>query len=138
VAYPGNEQERHRRHTEGDQRMTKPHIVVVEDDPSILFLVKMTLEYAGYRVTTATDGLVASTILARTRPDLLLLDMNLPGKPGWDVITELRLVDTLPIIIMSGRNFREPQIQIAASKANGYLLKPFGVDELTAAVQRFI
>lgn len=118
--------------------MTKPHIVVVEDDPSILFLVKMTLEYSGYRVTTATDGLAATAILGGTRPDLLLLDMNLPGKPGWDVINELRLVDTLPIIIMSGRNPREPQIQLAAAKADAYLLKPFGVDELTAAVERFV
>ena len=118
--------------------MTQPHIVVVEDDPSILYVVKMTLEYLGYRVTTATNGLAASTLLRHTRPDLLLLDMNLPGKPGWEVINELRLVDTLPIIIMSGRSPREPQIKIAATKANDYLLKPFGVDELTAAVRRFI
>ena len=50
--------------------MTKAHIIVVEDDPSILFMVKMTLEYSGYRVTTATDGTAASAILGRTRPDL--------------------------------------------------------------------
>lgn len=118
--------------------MSKPHIVVVEDDPSILFLVKMTLEYSGYQVTTVTDGTTASTLLGRTRPDLLLLDMNLPGKPGWDVIKELRRNGTLPIIIMSGRNPREPQIESAAAQADAYLLKPFGIDELTAAVERFV
>jgi DNA-binding response OmpR family regulator len=118
--------------------MSKPHIIVVEDDPSILFLVKMTLEYSGYKVTTATDGLAATDLLGRTSPDLLLLDMNLPGKPGWDVIKEMRRANRIPIIIMSGRNPREPQIETAAAQADAYLLKPFGIDELTAAVQRFI
>ena len=118
--------------------MSKPHIIVVEDDPSILFLVKMTLEYSGYRVTTVTDGLAATDLLGRTRPDLLLLDMNLPGKPGWDVIKELRRANHLPIIIMSGRNPREPQIEPAAAQADAYLLKPFGIDELTSAVKRFV
>lgn len=118
--------------------MSTPHIVVVEDNPSILFVIKMALEYMGYRVTTTTDGLHASTLLGHARPDLLLLDMNLPGKPGWELINEVRLVDRLPIIIMSGRNPSEPEIQRAATQANAYLVKPFGIDELTAAVRRFI
>lgn len=118
--------------------MSKSHIMVVEDDPSILFVVKTTLEYLGYDVTTVTNGLSASALLSDTRPDLLLLDMNLPGKPGWEVINEVRLVNTLPIIIMSGRSPREPEIQSAAAKANEYLVKPFGVAELTTAVRRFV
>lgn len=118
--------------------MSTPHVVVVEDNRSVLFVVQKTLEHLGYRVTTATDGLGASTLLGHTRPDLLLLDMNLPGKPGWELIHEVRLVDTLPIIIMSGRSPIEPEIQRVVSQANGYLAKPFGIDELTAAVQRFI
>jgi two-component system alkaline phosphatase synthesis response regulator PhoP len=104
------------------------HILVAEDEPHILILIQRKLEGAGYEVRTASDGNEALEMALETRPDLLLLDVMLPGREGLEICREVKTAygnDSPPIILMSARG---QQIDVEAgidAGADDYIIKPF-------------
>ena len=118
--------------------MPKPRITVIEDDLDISSLLRFNLEKAGYEVTVYRDGLEGQTAVLRDPPDMLLLDLYLPGIEGTDICRNLRANErcaNLPIIIISVRN-READIVLGLGLgADDFLCKPFGISELEARVK---
>ncbi len=112
------------------------HILVVEDDPSLLLGLKMNLSKAGYQVTTADDGQVALAELARQRPDLVILDLMLPGVNGLQVLRRIRENDNaLPVIVLTALGAEQDKIRGLDLGANDYVTKPFSIAELLARVR---
>jgi CheY-like chemotaxis protein len=114
-------------------------VLVAEDEYDIRSLARLLLELAGHDVFEAADGNVALDVLAeRTDLDVVLLDLRLPGRDGWEVMTELRnagrLADGLRVVVFSAQI--EPRDYERAEKegASGYLPKPFSEAALLAAV----
>jgi CheY-like chemotaxis protein len=110
-------------------------VLVVDDDAAIRQYVKDALQESGYGVRTATDGASALAAVEVERPDLILLDVRMPGINGWGVLNELRSAagPHCPIVIMTGQY--EGQDQALASGAQGYLAKPFELDDLLESVE---
>ncbi len=113
-----------------------PLILVIEDDPSIVLGLRMNLGRAGYRVRTASDGHIGLAELARERPDLVLLDLMLPGVDGLEILRRIRAEDaTLPVLVLTAMGSDEDKIRGLDLGANDYVTKPFSVAELAARVR---
>ncbi len=111
-------------------------ILIVEDDPSIMLGLRLNLTRAGYRVRTADDGHRALAELARERPDLLLLDLMLPGVDGLEILQRVRAEDeTLPVVVLTALGAEGDKIRGLDLGANDYVTKPFSVAELLARVR---
>lgn len=113
------------------------HILVVDDEPDISALVAYHLARESYRVRTAADGVEAIRAVEAERPDLVVLDLMLPGMPGLEVLEELRRrpeTQDVPVILLTAR--REEQDRIAGLRlgADDYLAKPFSPQELVLRV----
>jgi len=112
-----------------------PTILVADDAPEILRLTREYLEHAGFSVLTATDGQGALQA-ARTRsPDLLILDLGMPGMDGLDVIRALRRDSNLPIIALTARTDEADKLVGLELGADDYVTKPFSPRELVARVR---
>jgi two-component system alkaline phosphatase synthesis response regulator PhoP len=113
-------------------------VLVVDDDPQIVRLLRASLEQAGYQVFAAYDGETALHILRRKRPDLVVLDLMLPDRDGWDVTRAIRgdttLADT-PIIMLTARVEYHDRIVGLELGADDYVAKPFHPGELLARVR---
>ena len=111
-------------------------ILVIEDDPSIVLGLRMNLGRAGYRVRTASDGHIGIAELARERPDLVLLDLMLPGVDGLEILRQIRSEDpTLPVLVLTAMGSEEDKIRGLDLGANDYVTKPFSIAELSARVR---
>ncbi len=111
-------------------------ILVIEDDPSILLGLRLNLTKQGYRVRTADDGHAGLAELARQRPDLLLLDLMLPGIDGLEILRQIRVRDAhLPVIVLTAMGSEEDKVKGLDLGANDYVTKPFSVAELLARVR---
>ncbi len=110
-------------------------IAVADDDPKMVRLVRRNLELAGFRVVTATDGLGAISIVESEDPDLLVLDLIMPGMDGAEVLMRLREFTWLPVIILSGRSDETDIIRGLEAGADDYIRKPFSPKELLARIQ---
>jgi CheY-like chemotaxis protein len=110
-------------------------ILVVDDDPSVCQFICEALDTEGYATVTASDGTSAFAALADTIPDLILLDVHMPGIDGWDVLQQLRAKagPHQPIVVMTGRY--EGQERALSSGAQGYLAKPFDLSDLLDCVE---
>jgi len=114
----------------------KPSILIIEDDPSIVLGLRMNLSKAGYAVRTAADGHVGLAELARERPDLVLLDLMLPGMDGLEILRRIRgHDDTLPVVVLTALGAEDDKIRGLDLGANDYVTKPFSVAELLARVR---
>lgn len=114
----------------------KASILVIEDDPSIVLGLRMNLSRAGYTVRTANDGHVGLAELARERPDLVLLDLMLPGVDGLEILRQIRSFDqTLPVVVLTAMGGEQDKIKGLDLGANDYVTKPFSVAELLARVR---
>lgn len=109
-------------------------VLVVDDDPDICRFITEALNEAGYTVNCARDGVSALQKVRGEPPDLILLDVHMPGIDGWDVLNQLRSAagPQEPIVIMTGQY--EGQERALASGAQGYLAKPFDLDDLVECV----
>lgn len=116
----------------------QPIILVVEDDEYCRDLLEQILTMNGYRVQVAANGLEALNILGKTDPDLILLDMKMPVMNGWEFSRRLKEErdDTIPFIIVSAAE--DIQMRAQETGANGWLEKPFELDELLTAVDNFV
>jgi DNA-binding response OmpR family regulator len=112
------------------------HVLVVEDDPAIALGLRINLEAEGYRVSLADDGEVGLGIIRSEHPDLVLLDVMLPKKNGFEVIHELRAEGvSVPIIVLSARTGEMDKVTGLELGAEDYVAKPFSLAELLARVR---
>lgn len=113
----------------------KKSIIVVEDEPSLVFTLKDTLENEGYHVHVVEEGSTAVENVQRVNPDLMLLDLMLPGKSGYDICREVRELNyTFPIIMLTARDQEIDKVTGLNIGADDYITKPFGVKELLARI----
>ncbi len=119
-----------------------PHrILIVDDDPQILRLVESYLSQVGYGTLTAADGEAAMHALRRERPDLVVLDLMLPGRDGLDILRWLRADATLsatPVLLLTARVDDEDKIVGLELGADDYLTKPFNPREVVARVRALL
>jgi DNA-binding response OmpR family regulator len=110
-------------------------ILVVDDEPKIATLARDYLEHAGFAVLTAGDGPSALSTIRQRRPDLVVLDLGLPGLDGLDVTRELRRSSTIPIVMLTARDDELDKLLGLELGADDYLTKPFSPRELVARVR---
>ena len=107
-------------------------ILVVDDEPQLLRALGTNLRARGYDVELAATGEAALTVAARKHPDLVVLDLGLPGIDGTEVIRGLRGWTSVPIIVLSVRETETEKVAALDAGADDYVTKPFGMDELLA------
>lgn len=107
-------------------------ILVVDDDQELLNIVSLTLKHADYQVETARDGEAALREWQRVQPHLIVLDLNLPGKSGLQVLEHVRAVSTVPVIILTVQNDEEDIVRAFEIGADDYVTKPFSPRQLVA------
>lgn len=112
--------------------MIMPIVLVVDDDVSILELVRYNLIKAGFRVLTATTGREALTTLESTAVDLVVLDLMLPDYSGFDVCRRLRQRSRAPVMILTARYDESDRVRALEAGADDYMTKPFSTKELLA------
>ena len=112
-----------------------PRVLVVDDEPQILAVVRDYLEHSGFEVLTAADGPTALRVIRGSRPDLLVLDLGLPGLDGLDVARAVRRDGELPIIMLTARSEEADRVAGLELGADDYLTKPFSPRELVARVR---
>jgi DNA-binding response OmpR family regulator len=112
-----------------------PRVLVVDDDAGTRTLVTWQLESEGFEVREAGDGLAAMAAITTEQPDLVVLDLGLPGLAGLDVLTRLRRTSSLPVIVVTGRSGETDRIVGLDLGADDYMVKPFSPGELAARVR---
>jgi two-component system KDP operon response regulator KdpE len=115
--------------------MSSQRILVVDDDPLIVRLVRMHLDRAGYNVLVATDGEEALDVCAVELPDLVILDLMLPKRDGYDVCRSIREFSLVPVVMLSAKGEQVDKLRGFEMGADDYLTKPFAPQELLARVQ---
>ncbi|MDP1793897.1 MAG: response regulator [Acidimicrobiales bacterium] len=113
--------------------MTK--VLVVDDEPQIVRALATNLTVRGYEVETAANGEDAVRLAATTRPDLVILDLGLPGISGVEVIEAIRGWSDVPILVLSVRDSERDKVAALDAGADDYVTKPFGIEELLARVR---
>ncbi len=113
----------------------KQKVLVVDDDENICELIRLYLENEGFDVKIANDGLKAIEIFKSTTPDLVVLDIMLPGADGWQVCREIRKISQIPIIMLSAKGETFDKVLGLELGADDYMVKPFEPKELTARVK---
>ncbi|MGI5834985.1 MAG: response regulator transcription factor [Chloroflexota bacterium] len=115
--------------------MKKPTVLVVDDEPRILRFVRAELESAGFRVLTAANGFAALDVANIEAPDLVVLDVIMPGLDGFEVLKRLRSQSSIPVILLTARGSDADKVRGLDLGADDYLTKPFSPDELSARVR---
>jgi DNA-binding response OmpR family regulator len=110
-------------------------VLVVEDEVKIARLVRDYLHQAGFAVLEATDGPSAIALARAEKPDMIVLDLGLPGKDGLDVTRELRATSSVPIIMLTARSEESDRIVGLELGADDYIVKPFSPKELVARIR---
>jgi len=118
--------------------MTQQAILVVDDEAPMRKLLSGNLKASGYEVRTAADGTEALKLIEEHPFDLLLLDVNMPGPNGLQVIEAIRRAAELPILMISGRSREQDKVEALNLGADAYLSKPFGVAELLARIKALL
>ncbi|MBN1934161.1 MAG: response regulator transcription factor [Anaerolineae bacterium] len=113
-------------------------ILVVDDEPPIVDLLVYNLERAHYRVLVARDGLEALNVARREQPDLIVLDLMLPGIDGLDVCRELRKTGDVPIVMLTARDSEVDRVVGLELGADDYVVKPFSVRELMVRIKNVL
>jgi DNA-binding response OmpR family regulator len=110
-------------------------VLLIDDDEKMLSLLKRYLESAGFDVYTARDGIGINQLVDRRHPEIIILDVMLPGASGFDVLRELRTVHTVPVIMLTARGDLTDRVVGLELGADDYLPKPFEPRELLARMQ---
>ena len=114
-------------------------LFVVEDDPSIRFGLEEVLRGAGYRVHSCADGADALQEIAELLPDLLVLDVMLPGVSGYEIARQLRKVGCrIPILMLTAKGQEIDKVVGLTAGADDYVTKPFGINELIARIEALL
>jgi two-component system KDP operon response regulator KdpE len=115
--------------------MSVSTILVVDDEPQIRRVMLTTLTSHGYSVIEAASGEEALGKIRTERPDLILLDVNMPGISGLETCAEIRTSSDVPIIMLTIRNSERDKVEALDAGADDYVVKPFGVQELMARIR---
>jgi DNA-binding response OmpR family regulator len=118
--------------------MTAESIVVVEDEPALADALRFNLERQGYRVTVLHDGHSAVREIEERRPDLVILDVMLPGLDGFEVCRRVRLRSSVPILMLTARGEEVDRVLGLEIGADDYLTKPFSLREMLARVRALL
>ncbi|MBN1563310.1 MAG: response regulator transcription factor [Anaerolineae bacterium] len=121
--------------------MTKPYILAVDDDPDVLGTLSRTLKREGFEVAQATSGLEALKILALRKPDLIILDIIMPGMDGLAVCKKIREDDQynmVAVLFLTARGQTDDVVAGLDVGGDDYVIKPFEIVELTARVRALI
>jgi two-component system response regulator MprA len=115
------------------------HILIVDDDNRMTSALRRTLAYAGYQVSIAVNGVSALSIVRIRPPDLVILDLMLPGIDGFEVCRRLRSAgDDIAVLMLTARDAVEDRIAGFDTGADDYLVKPFALEELLARVKALL
>ena len=117
------------------ERSSSGHILVVDDDPTFVHLVTSLLEQEGHEVVIAADGKEALAAIERRQPDLILLDIGLPGMSGLEMLSRLRPRVQAPVIVVSGREEESERVLAFDLGADDYVVKPFLSREFAARIR---
>jgi DNA-binding response OmpR family regulator len=120
--------------------VSEPHetsatILIADDEPRYVRWITLNLRASGYQVLSTGDGQAALELTARERPDLVLLDLGLPGLDGLEVCRRIREFSTVPIVMLTARAAESDKVAGLDAGADDYLTKPFGPPELLARVR---
>jgi DNA-binding response OmpR family regulator len=113
-------------------------ILIIEDEANIVQVIRLYLEQASYSVISASDGIAGLELHAREHPDLVILDLMLPGLEGMEVCRRIRNWANTPILILTARQGEEDRILGLESGADDYLIKPFSPRELVSRVKAIL
>lgn len=112
------------------------HILVIEDEAKLARFVELELQYEGYQVTVAGDGLTGLTRIRELKPDLVILDWMLPGLSGIDICRRLRQTgENIPVILLTAKDEVGDRVAGLDAGADDYLVKPFNIEELLARIR---
>ena len=115
--------------------MNPATILIVDDEPQIRRVLLTTLTSEGYAVVEAKSGDEALEKMRSERPDLVLLDTNMPGMSGLEACREIRRTSDVPIIMVTVRNTERDKVKALDAGADDYVVKPFGNEELMARIR---
>jgi DNA-binding response OmpR family regulator len=112
----------------------KPQILIIDDDSKLLEALTIFLEKYGYAVSAASDGSAGMQYFRQLQPDLVVLDIMMPGVDGWEVCTRIREISDTPVIMLTARGQEYDKIKSLKMGADDYLVKPFSLRELEARI----
>jgi len=115
--------------------MNQFRVLIVDDEPRILKFLELRLKASGYKVLTAGNGLEALEQAEAQEPDLVVLDVVMPKKDGFETLRELRAFSSVPVIILSAKEADTDKIRGLELGADDYLAKPFSPEELIARIE---
>ncbi|HZU06610.1 MAG TPA: response regulator transcription factor [Chloroflexota bacterium] len=118
--------------------MSRADLLVVDDDPKITNMLRRALRAEGYEVRTANDGSEGLARVRERQPDLVVLDILMPGLDGLTVCRRLREESDVPILILTAKDETADRVQGLDSGADDYLVKPFALDELLARIRALL
>src|SRR5438477_3077678 len=113
-------------------------ILVIEDETSIVQVIRLYLEQAGYTILTASDGIAGLELHAREQPDLVILDLMLPALDGLEVCRRIRAWANTPILMLTARQGEDDRVAGLELGADDYLVKPFSPRELVSRVKAIL
>ena len=115
--------------------MDKTKILIVDDDRNICELLRLYLEKEGYQATIAADGTQGIDLYRRLRPDLVLLDVMMPGVDGWGVLRAIRQDSQTPVIMLTAKGETTDKVSGLKQGADDYITKPFEMKEVLARIE---
>jgi DNA-binding response OmpR family regulator len=118
--------------------MANRHILVVDDDPDIRGLLRELLDRRGFAVTEAKDGQEALRVFFDQRPDLVVLDVAMPGLDGWKTLERIRELSDVPVVMLTAKATELEKTRGLRAGADDYVTKPFGRQELLARVEALL
>jgi CheY-like chemotaxis protein len=121
--------------------MSKAKILVVDDDASSLELIEAMLVPNGYEIITANDGSKAVAIIIEKKPDLILLDIMMPGLDGYSTLTKIKenqTISKIPVVMLTAMGFQLNKELALRFGAVGYITKPVDLDELLKTISRLL
>ncbi|MEV0091544.1 response regulator transcription factor [Streptomyces sp. NPDC050738] len=113
-------------------------VLVVEDDPDVALLLSVLFKRSGWRTVHAADGRSALRLLHETNPDVMVLDIGLPGLDGWQVLERVRDMSDLPVLMLTAHGQESERVRGLRAGADDYLTKPFSNQELVARIEALL
>jgi DNA-binding response OmpR family regulator len=114
-----------------------PRVLIIEDEAGLLEILELNFRSAGYRVSTAADGITAWQLFDQVRPDLLILDLNLPQMSGFRLLELVRSESEVPVLILTAYDFAEAE-EVAQHRPDAFVKKPFHVRDLIRQADRLV
>ncbi len=121
-----------------EERVPSIHVLVVDDDEAVRACLSFSLLQAGFKVTTATDGPTALQLIKQRMPDIIILDLLLPGMDGMEICWRIREVSDVPILMLTALRNSSDKIWGLKAGADDYITKPFSVRELIARMEAIL